>query len=439
MMNKIIKVYLATCLFLIVSVFSIQTAVAEPISLSPQHMSKTLFKPFQKSLTAPATVDDLTHKPVVLWTRMRNQFSLSIDESDPRVQHYIKQFTHSQYHFTELVNNARPYLHYILEAVDSYNMPAEIALLPMVESNYDPFAKSAPGARGLWQIMPQTGKYYGLSRDAWFDGCQDVMLSTNAALRHLDYLQKRFKGDWLHALAAYNSGDGRVARSIRQNEKANKPTDFWSLKLPKESKDYVPKLMALATIIKNPARYNIILPNVMNQTHFTQVDLGKAVDLKKAAKLANIPEKQLTRLNPGYHTHQMHPEGPFHICVPVQMAHTFSDKVASLDAITFSHVARYKITKGDSLIRIAKKFKTTPSEIRNINNLKNDTIVVGKFLQIPSQNNSNLQRVHIVQSGDSLWTISKKYKVNIQQITANNQIKKEAVLQPGQMLVIEFA
>tara|TARA_R110002110_G_scaffold404606_1_gene623125 strand:+ start:151337 stop:152650 length:1314 start_codon:yes stop_codon:yes gene_type:complete len=437
-MNKIIKFCWATCLTLSIVTLSTQSAVAEPISISPQHASKNLFKPFQKSF-APAKVDDLNHIPVVLWTRMRNQFSLNINENDPRVKYYIKQFTSSQYHFTEMVNNARPYLHYILEAVDTYNMPAEIALLPMVESNYDPFAKSAPGARGLWQIMPQTGKYYGLSRNAWFDGCQDVVLSTNAALRHLDYLQKRFKGDWLHALAAYNSGDGRVARSIRQNIKENKPTDFWSLKLPKQTKDYVPKLMALATIVKNPSRYNVILPNVMNQSYFTQVDLGKAVDLKQAAKLANIPEKQLTLLNPGYHSHRMHPEGPFHICVPIQIAHTFSDTIASLEALTLELPTRYKIAKGDSLIKIAKRFKTNPSEIRLLNNLKNDTIIVGKYLQIPAGQNTSQKRVHVVQTGDSLWNISKKYKVNIQQIATNNQIKQDSILKPGQMLVIDFA
>lgn len=401
-------------------------------------ISQSLFKPFQNNLS-PAQVENLNQQPVVLWTRMRENFSIPVKENDVRVQYYIKRFTHSQHHFNEMVNNARPYIFYIIEALESYNMPSEIALLPMVESTYDPFAKSGSGARGLWQIMPETGKYYGLSRDAWFDGCQDVILSTDAALRHLRYLSKRFEGNWLHALAAYNSGDGRVARAIKQNKKANKPTDFWSLNLPKQTKDYVPKLLALITIIKNPERYNIILPNVLNQPYFTQVDIGKPVDLKKAAQITNIPTKQLERLNPGFHSSHMHPEGPFHVCVPIQVAHTFTEKVNGLEALKYGQVIKHKIKKGDTLLKIARHYQVSVQDLRAFNRLNKDTIVVGKTLNIPSQTgiHSAHSKVHIVKSGDSLWKISKKYQVNVQQIAASNQINKDAILTPGQMLVIE--
>ena len=171
-----------------------------------------------------------------------------------------------------IFRRGKPYLAYILSEVQKRNFPTEIVLLPFVESGYDPFAYSHGRAAGMWQFIPGTGKMYGLKQDWWYDGRRDVVASTQAALDYLDYLQQQFDGDWLLAMAAYNSGSGTVSKAIRKNRKAGKPTDFWHLQLPQETAAYVPKLLAISNIVRRPAKYNVSLAPIELAPTFTVVD-----------------------------------------------------------------------------------------------------------------------------------------------------------------------
>ena len=404
-------------------------------------------KPFKR--TESAYVEEL-QQPALLWIRLRNQFRLPNHEHDPRVQYYIKRYTQSQNYFNDIINSARPYLYFISEEIEKRGMPSEIALLPMVESTFDPTALSSSGARGLWQIMPETGKYYGLSQDEWFDGCQDIMLSTKAALSHLDYLSKRFKGNWMHALAAYNSGEGRVSRAINKNLKESKSIEFWHLNLPQETRDYVPKLMALVAIIKSPSKYGIVLPSILNQPYFTHIDIGKAIDIKEAAVLAKLPEKKLTHLNPGFYKKRMNPDGPFELCVPVHLAENVCSIALNMPSIPKYSAESHRTKKGETLSKIAKQYNTNIQTLKVLNNLSSDVIRVGQNLKLPAQTNRQVaaktkpnaadkDKIHVVKRGDSLWSISKQHQVSIKDMMAKNNLSKKSTLQPGQKIVIETA
>lgn len=270
-----------------------------------------------------------------IWGRVRNHLNLNLSKPSPLYQQHLRSFARSQDYINKVIRNASPYFFFILEEVEKRGMPSEIALLPIIESDFDPHCISSKGAAGLWQIMP---RMHGLKQNAWYDGRKDVYESTKVALDHLVYLHKRFNGNWLLALAAYNSGEGRVQKAIKKNRNAKKPTDFWSLKLPKETTHFVPKLLALAKIVKSPKEYGITLPSIPNAPVFTRINTGKAIDIAHAAKLVDMSESQLRKLNPGMHKKGMNPSGPFHLLVPVNQANIFKQKITKMPASSSSAV-----------------------------------------------------------------------------------------------------
>lgn len=409
-----------------------------------------------------------------IWGRVRNQFHLNAPTSMPSMQKQIRKLTRSQDYINELAQNASPYLYFILEEVEKRGMPAEIALLPMIESTFNPHAASHMGAAGLWQLMPSLGRLHGLKQNAWYDGRKDIYESTKVALDHLEYLHKRFNGNWLLALAAYNSGETKVMTAIKINRMQSKGTDFWSLKLPKETTEFVPKLLALAALIKSPKQYGVSLPSIPNRQVFTRINTGRAMDIAHAAKLIDVSETQLRKLNPGLHKRAMNPNGPFNLVVPVKGAkqftthktHTVATKtVNAVAASTSTTVAtkvatkkevpvvaepvittssiRYQIKKGDNIEKIAKRFKTTPKAIAQLNGLPNDVVVIGKSLQIPSKTTTvtattvaaTTPKIHIVKKGESLPLISDKHHMKLKDLLAYNNLRSSgSVIQPGQRL-----
>lgn len=235
-------------------------------------------------------------KPTSIWTALSYNYQIDEPSSQPSVNAEIQWFQKHQDYITELTHNAQPYIYYVYQQLQKRHMPAELALLPMVESSYVPFVKSHVGATGLWQMMPETASGLGVKGA---DGRRNVIASTNAALNYLSYLHRTF-GSWSLALAAYNAGEGTVENAIQENIKHHLPTNFWSLHLPKETEAYVPKLLALAAIVQNPERYNVHLEPVANKAYFgaIQVDNGK-IDLEDVAKLSNSDPNTLHKLNPG--------------------------------------------------------------------------------------------------------------------------------------------
>jgi membrane-bound lytic murein transglycosylase D len=250
-----------------------------------------------------------------IWPRIRHQLNFDIPQNNRVIAQRNWYARHPGY-LKRVAKRAEPFLHYIITELEKNNMPIELALLPVVESAFDPFAYSHGRASGMWQFVPGTGERFGMKQNWWYDGRRDVIASTQGAINYLKYLNKYFNGDWMLALAAYNSGEGRVRRAVNKNKNLNKPTDFWSLGLPKETQAYVPKLLALADIIKRPQDFNLTLYPIDNKAVLSQVDIKSQLDLAKAAQLAGLSLAELQRLNPGFNRWATDPDGPHQLLLP---------------------------------------------------------------------------------------------------------------------------
>lgn len=330
-----------------------------------------------------STNPDAESMPVAdIWARMRTGFDFPAVDPDT-VRSYIDEYIKHPYLFTQMLQRGEPYLFHILNRLEQDSMPAELALLPIVESAFDPFATSPAGAAGIWQFMPKTGAYLGLNQDWWYDGRRDVIASTEAALEYLGTLYKRFDGEWLLALAAYNAGGTRVQRAIRQNRATGKPADFWNLALPAETRAYVPKLIALRAIIENPHDYNISLPRLSDTRYFSTVEIQGQLELKVAARLSGIPLNELQRLNPAYGLSITPPGNTHTLLVPSSVAELFRTRIAQLPQDQRVQSIRHRIRLGDNLSTLAQQYRTTVSDIRRVNRLQGSKIIAGDLLIIP--------------------------------------------------------
>jgi len=402
-----------------------------------------------------------TQPPAVgnVWARIRNNFSFDLDIDNKAIRQQRNWYAKHPDYFKRVSKRAERYLFHVANALEEHNMPAELALLPIVESAFDPFAYSHGRASGMWQFIPATGKRFGLKQDWWYDGRRDVVKSTQAAINYMNYLHKRFDGDWLLALAAYNSGEGNVNKAIRTNRRQGKATDFWSLRLPKETEAYVPKLIALAQILNEPARYGVEFPAVKDEPYFASVDVGSQIDLAQAAELADIELDELYLLNPGFNRWATSPEGPHQLIVPVKKAAAFEERLAQLPKDKRINWVRYTIKPGDTISTIAAHYRTTSKALREINDLRSNRIRAGKALFVPvaskgseqyvfsagqrlknKQNRTSLsnriKQIHITKSGDSFWKIARRYDVGMRDVARWNNLGTTDVLREGQKLVI---
>jgi len=391
-----------------------------------------------------------------LWVRASNQFQFEIpDNKRIAIQRdwYLK---HPAY-MERVSKRAKPFLHYIVQQIEARDMPLELVLLPIVESAFDPFAYSHGRAAGMWQFIPGTAKRFGIQQTWWYDGRRDVIASTSAALDYLTYLNDMFDGNWLHALAAYNSGEGRVGKAIKRNAKAGKPTDFWSLDLPKETRAYVPKLLALADILKNHEQYAFKWPEIENAPVIATVDIGSQVDLAFAAELADMDLKSLHALNPGFNRWATDPDGPHRLVLPLDNAESFTQALANVERNERLNWVRHKVRAGDSLLKLAKEYHTTVDVIKSVNDMQGNMIRVGDHIMVPvalkkldayslsedqrlattqNKKRGSYQLTHEVKSGDTLWDISRKYDISTRSLAKWNGMAPTDPLMPGKTLVI---
>jgi membrane-bound lytic murein transglycosylase D len=317
-----------------------------------------------------------------IWERLRAGFNLP-PQADPSVQAHIENFRNHPRHIEDMLARGEPYLFHILSRVEERGLPTELALLPVIESAFDPFSSSPAGAAGLWQFMPATAEHVGLRQDWWFDGRRDIIAATEAALDYLNELQRRFDGDWLQAIGAYNAGRARVNKAIRHNRSRGKPVDFWNLSLPEETRNYVPKLIALSAIISNPGAYNITLPALANSPYFIAVDTGGQLDLQVAARLSGTSVEALQRLNPGLIRSTVPPESPHTLLIPRKSEQRFREQLARLPADQRVQTVKYRVRWGDTLSTIAQNSRTTVTRLREINQLGSSRIFAGKLLIVP--------------------------------------------------------
>jgi len=371
-----------------------------------------------------------------MWQVLPRQFQLKKHFKHEQVQSQVKLLASQKVNIQDLAKQSEPYLYFVAEELRKRKMPAEIALLPTIESGYDPFALSHVGAAGLWQIMPDTGTYLGLERDTWFDGRRDVYASTEAALDYLEYLHSHFDNDWLLAIAAYHSGEGRVRKAIARNQQANKPTDFWSLPLPEETLSYVPKLLALAAIAQKPKQYNIELPSIANQPYFEQVGMDTQLELTQIAQLADIDFDQLYQLNPGYYRLATNSE-PHDLLLPVNKVTTFKTNLDKLpDSQQGTWLVEHEVQTGETLSHIAQYYQASVRSIKKTNqlNTNNDLIKVGQQLLIAV---GNPVSYYTVKSGDTLSHIAQYYQVSISDLKHwNQELIDASYLYPDQRIAI---
>lgn len=390
------------------------------------------------------------------WDRLRRHFRLD-DSEHMRTLAEKKWYASHQAYLDRTIDRARPYLYLIAEEAERQHIPAELVLLPIVESAFQPFAYSHGRAAGIWQFIPSTGRIFGLKQDWWYDGRRDIEASTRAAFKYLSNLKDSFDGDWLLALAAYNSGQGTVKKAIARNRRHGKATDFWALHLPRETRAYVPKLLAIRAIIAHPEQYGIRLENVANKPYLTRVDTGTQIDLALAAELADISIENIYRLNPAFNRWATDPNGPHYLLLPTDKADTFRHNLAQVPESRRIKWARHRIRSGESLGLIAKKYHTTVSMLREVNKLRGNMIRAGHSLIIPVATRhmnrytlSAIQRTRAIQnsprgghkshytvrSGDTLWDIARAHKVSVRTLARWNGMATRDVLKPGQKLVI---
>ena len=425
-------------------------------TISPPELQRTR-QIIEHSPELPSATTGLAEHPSSdLMDRVRAGFRLTIPHNR-RIESQISWYASHQEYLDRVQERAAPYLHFIVEEAEKRNMPTEMALLPIVESGFQPFAYSPGRAAGLWQFIPSTGKYYGLKQNWWYDGRRDVIAATRAALDYLDNLAQQFDGDWELALASYNAGAGTVQRAIRRNQKRGKRTDFWSLDLPRETMGYVPRLLAVAKVVAKPEAYGIHLAPIPNRPHFEPVDIGSQLDLALAAEMADISIEELYRLNPGFNRWATAPDGPHRLSVPVEKTPRFRAAVDKLAPEKRLRWQRYRIRQGDNLGSIARKHKTTVALLQQINKLKGHHIRAGRHLLIPvaakgldkythsaearkvrtqNRNRKGTRVTYKVRSGDTLWEIARRHDISHKALARWNGMSPRDTLQLGQTLVI---
>lgn len=395
--------------------------------------------------------------PKNIWAVMRKDFTLIDHISNRRVAAERKWYVEHPGYMQRTAERAKPYLYYVVQQVKKRGMPMELALLPIVESAYDPFAYSNGRASGLWQFIPSTGERYDLRQNWWYDGRRDIAASTKAALDFLNRLHEKFHGSWLLALAAYNSGSGTVQAAIDYNRRHHRPTDFWHLRLPIQTRDYVPRLLAVSQIINDPSKYHLQLPFIANAPYLAKVTLHGQIDLALAAHIAGISLKKLYLLNPGYNRWATPPSGTSHLFIPLDKKAKFETAINQMNKKIEVKWVAHRIRPGESLRELARRYHTTVAELRSRNHLHGNTIIAGHLLMVPSASqhytrytlsasmrlakiqgraHSNDRRVIHVRAGETLWGLSRHYGVSIADLAKWNGMAPNDPLHVGQRLVI---
>jgi membrane-bound lytic murein transglycosylase D len=459
------------CLFVNMPLFAFSSVEIEGIRI---YQKNTTLTPEHKRKLA----DDIARYQNAdnLWDVLREEFTLPHYEDNPAVQEKIEWYMNNQDYLLRSANRAAPYLYYILQQVKKHHLPAELVLLPIIESGYNPFSLSTVGAAGIWQLMPATATGLGVRQDWWYDGRRDVITSTHAALNFLAYLENIYEGNWLLAFAAYDTGEGNVHAAMLKNIRNGRDTDFWSLPVATETKNYVPSLLALATIISHPEQYPVYFPPVRNAPYLAQVDVGMQINLKYAALLAGISHKNLMQLNPGYSRPSTPSKGPFNLLLPIEKVAQFTEnfirsplnlykaKVNIKDEIVIaknikpdqtiianiknSLAKKYTLHPGDTIYMvrlndtfesIAQRFHLDVTTLRSAN-INNKKLIAGIQIIIPTHSNGDDSvqpgdTIYMVRRGDTIEDIAYKFHSSPGAIRLANLLDTNS-LQEGERLVV---
>ena len=439
-----------------------------------------------------------------LWDRIRDRLDSNLfKHNNKRVDHFVSLLLKNSTQFKNLMEKSHPYLYYLIQEIEKRDMPYELALIPAVESGFDPFAYSNRYAAGLWQITPATSMHYAVKQNSmnyavkqnwWFNGRRDIMIATQFALTYLKELYQNLQ-DWELALAAYNAGCARVKRAIKHNVSKGLPITYWDLTLPKQTENYVPKLLAMIQLIK---QRKIELTPIPNKPFFELINIGRQIELSQAAKIAGLSLAEMQRLNPGCNRWATDPSGPFTLLMPVSHVELFKQNLKKIKNHEKIGWQCYKVNLKDTLSSISRAFSVPIKVIKHINNLKADNIYTGDSLILPQilvtdsqvtdeskklyihrfkatdtlDNISKTYQItindlthwnpsldikniksgsklnvylptyqldanyHIVEPGESLWIISKRYQISINELISWNQLNPDKLLLPKQKLIV---
>jgi membrane-bound lytic murein transglycosylase D len=404
-------------------------ASAWPIELIPMPVASR--RPIEPEMPAVPTV----------WSELRTGFALEHNPDRRALREALGWLADQPDLLVRIQPRSARYLGYLVASVRARGLPTELALIPIIESTLDPYAFSSGGAAGLWQLIPATAQRYDVSMNWWYDGRRDPIDSTRAALDHLEYLYRRFD-DWLLAIAAYNAGEGRVHRALKRSTAKR----FWDLELPGETRRYVPRLLALARAIENPALIDLQVPPLSANEAFVIQELDAQIDLTTLARLADLPLDEIFRFNPGLNRGATPPEGPHRLIVAAEHAPAVNLAVRNYpdDGIGWTG---YVVREGDNLGSIAQRHSTSVTSIKASNALTGHLIRAGATLQIPTARvnaggipeNPLLSRGggrYQVVAGDSLWTIGRRYETSVDALVRANRLNPRRPLRVGQTLIV---
>lgn len=427
------------------------TEAATPADSTASELIDIALAEAQAAIATPTAPGPEPHADI--FERIRAGFQLEDPDQraiDVQLNWYVK---HPEY-LERTFGRGELYIHYVVTQLEARGMPLELALLPVVESAFEPFGYSRARAAGLWQFIPGTGTRFGLKQNWWYDGRRDVVESTRAALDYLQFLHQEFNGDWLLAVAAYNCGEFGVQRAIQRNLASGKPVDFWHLKLPKETRAYVPKLLAMRRVVEFPGDYGLEFSPIPNEPYFAAVDTGGQIDLKLASELAGITHDELAELNPAFMRWATDPEGPHQLLVPVESGSLFQESLALVATPDRVRTKVYEVGAGETLTQVAQRTGTSAAVIKQINELSSTKLRAGQELRVPESSalpakvamaaarvdrpgsQASRGRFHVVRRGESLSTIARRHGVSTNTLAAWNGMATSDTLRAGRKLTV---
>ena len=401
---------------------------------------------------SPAKID-LTVAPDDLWERIRLGFSMR-DLHSPLVDEKVAQYAGNPEYLKRMFERSRLYLHYIVDELEQRGMPTELALLPMVESAFNPMAYSRAHASGLWQFIPPTGKRYALTQNWWFDARRDIVESTAAALGYLADLYE-MHGDWQLALASYNYGENGIARAIERNRAAGLPAEYSDLRLPLETRYYVPKLQALKNIIANPQAYGIVLDAIRNEPYFATITKTRDIDVQLAAKFAEMPVEEFIALNPGFSRPVIPVNVNSRLVLPADRVEVFHANLEKYEDKSLVSWKIYRPRRGEGIDTIARKFKVSVAHLKEVNGITRRSRAMPSALVVPVNASAaaaarlpimyappvvaSARRgaIHRVRAGETLYSIARRYRVSVQNLMRWNRITD--FITAGQTLRVQEA
>jgi membrane-bound lytic murein transglycosylase D len=439
-------------------------------SLPPYYLRAALDDPFHTIDQAIRRVGDGDGQHAVssedetgpgdLWTRVTSRFEFAECPENSRALRWAHWFSERPEYMERVLHRAHPWLYHIANELEARDLPGELALLPIVESAYDPFAYSHGRASGAWQFLSATARDFGIEINEFYDGRRDVYAATGAALDYLNYLGGLFNGDWNLAMAAYNGGQGRVQRAINRNRARNRSTHWSDLPLPRETLAYVPKMNGLGCLFSDPEQFGFELPKWPDKARIARVDLPGPVDIVVLSAKADLDLAELIALNAGLNRHLTSPTGPHHLIVPVDRQAGVVESLPLLNGEEMIVWREISVRRGDTLSGLAVRHDTSVQALRQANSLNGDMLSIGQVLRLPAngitpenspyadryQELANLQQrllptrrfQHQVRPGESLWVIARNYRVSVADIQRWNSLGQNSLIRPGQRLLIHM-